>query len=111
MNRMQEWLSRAADELGLRIEIGYKIKLSDGRTLVSQAYFPDLSNPQGILIFDWPDAVDASARRELKGMGLGATIFGEPSPKEEFDVGSYKEMFSEWGWTGRPGEKPSWMNR
>ena len=107
---MQEWLSRAAKELNLRIEVGREVKLSDGRTLTAQVYFPDLSNPGGILVFDWADDVDKKARRELDAKGIGASTFGEPGPKEHFDIDRYREMFSEWGWTGPAKQKPSWMD-
>jgi hypothetical protein len=106
---MQEWLSRAAKELGLRVHIGHQVALSDGTTLVAQAYFPDLSNPLGILVFEWSDAVDGSARGQLRAMGMGISTFGDPGPEERFDIDSYKEMFAEWGWTGPQDRKPPWM--
>jgi hypothetical protein len=85
------------------------VKLTDGRTLVADAYFPDLSNRSGILIFEWANEPDAAARRELDAMGIGVSIFGAPAQHEEFDVKGYEEMFSEWGWTGRDEAKPPWM--
>lgn len=109
MNRMQEWLSLAAEELGLRIETSYKIELSSGRELIAQAYFPDLSNPNGILVFDWEANVDVRSRHEIEAKGMGVTTFGEPGPNEQFDIEGNKEMFSEWGWAGKFVEKPSWM--
>ena len=109
MNRMQEWLRRAAKELGLRVHIGHQVSLSAGSTLVAQAYFPDLSNPLGILVFEWSDAVDANAREQLRAMGMGMSTFGETGAEEQFDIDSYREMFSEWGWTGPQERKPRWM--
>ena len=109
MNKMQEWLYRASHELGLRVEVDYVVKLADGRSLVAKAYFPHLSNPGGILVFDWSDTVDASARRELAATGIGTSTFGAPSPDEKFDIESYRLMFAEWGWTGPNDEKPPWI--
>ena len=109
MNKMQEWLFRASNELGLRAEFNYLVKLGDGSTLTARAYFPHLSNSKGVLIFDWSDKVDASARQELESMGMGMTTFGEPGPNEEFDIGSYIQMFAEWGWTGPEAQKPRWI--
>lgn len=109
MNRMQEYLVRAADELGIRVEVAYPIILSDGRKLISQARFPDLGNASGTLVFCSSDNVDVNARRELKAHGCGISTFSEPLPNEVFDAGNYAEMFAEWGWTGELTSKPSWI--
>lgn len=68
-----------------------------------------LSNPRGILIFDWADEVDAHARRALETMGIGVSTFGEPGSEEKFEIEGYKEMFIDWGWTGPDDEKPQWF--
>ena len=108
MKRMQEWLQRAATELGLRAEIGYVITLSDGRKIISDTWFPDLSNSHGILVFQ--NAPDAKVRRELGDMGFGVSSFSEPLPGEIFDIDGYAEMFAEWGWTSNEFAKPAWMD-
>jgi hypothetical protein len=110
MNRMQVWLARAAEELGVRIFLGYAAVLSDGTRLPSQALFPDLGGVFGTLVFDSADVLDAAARRDLAAQGYSISTFSEPLPNEEFDVGSYAEMFSEWGWTSNERQKPSWMS-
>ena len=106
-NRMQEWLVRATDELGIHVEIGYTVTLSDGRMLRSQALLPDLGNPLGMLVFC--DAVDGNAGRDLVSQGYGYTSFMEPSPDESFDIDNYAEMFAEWGWASKEENKPRWM--
>ena len=83
--------------------------LTGRKTLVSRAYFPDLSCPRGILVFEWSDTVDEEVRRELDRMGIGVATFGDPAPGEVFDVEGYKAMFAEWGWTGAEASKPAWM--
>jgi len=105
---MQEWLARAASELGLRVTIGHTVTLFDGTELVSEALFPDLSNPLGILVFQ--ETPDANARQELVQRGLGISTFSAPLPDQEFDLDSYAGMFAEWGWTGPEELKPAWMS-
>lgn len=110
MNRMQEWLARAAKELGLRVEIGRIVILASGRPVVSQALFPDLSCPLGNLVFRSDETPDASTRRELSERGFGISTFSEPRAEGVFDLDSYAEMFAEWGWTGNAAAKPTWMD-
>jgi len=110
MTRMQEFLARAAEELGLRVEIGYVVTLSDGRKLMSQALLPDLGNPLGTLVFDSPRIVDSSARKDIRSQGYGMSTFSQPLPTQTFDVESYARMFAEWGWAGSDADKPGWMD-
>lgn len=109
MNLMQKYLERAAKELGICIEIGRKITLSDGRALTPQALFPDLGSELGTLVFRWEDDLDAETRHELVSKGYGVSTFSEPSSAEAFDVNNYAEIFSEWGWVGASNMKPKWM--
>lgn len=110
MTRMQEWLGHAAELLGVRVEIGYLVSLSDGRKLVSQALFPDLGGAFGTLVFCSQDTFDSSARRDLIAQGYGISMFSEPLPEEVFDIDSYAEMFADWGWCGDEMLKPEWMS-
>lgn len=109
MSRTQEWLARVAEELGVRIAMGYVAVLSDGTRLPSQGLFPDFGGVFGTLVFDSADVIDAAARRELVAQGYAISTFSEPLQNEEFDVDSYAEMLSEWGWTSNEKQKPSWM--
>ena len=109
MNRMQEWLVHAAQELGVRVILAYVAVLSDGKQISTQALFPDLGGTFGTLVFDSMDVLDPEARRDLGAQGYSISTFSEPLPKEEFDLESYAEMFSEWGWTSNEMQKPAWM--
>ena len=110
MNRMQEWLARAAQELGVRIFSAYVAVLSNGKQIPTQALFPDLGGTFGTLVFDSTDVLDPEARRDLVAQGYSISTFSEPLPTEEFDLESYTEMFSEWGWTSNAMQKPAWMS-
>ena len=110
MNRMQEWLGRAAEELGIRVIVGYVAVLSNGKQLPTQALFPDFGGAFGTLVFDSADMIDPSERRDLVAQGYSISTFSEPLPNEEFDVDGYAEMFSEWSWTSNERQKPAWMS-
>jgi len=110
MNRMQQWLARAAEELGVRIVVEYVVHLPDGMAFPVRALFPDLGGALGTLVLDSADTLDASTRRALTDQGFSMSTFSEPLPNEEFDIGSYAEMFAEWGWTSAGRPKPTWMN-
>jgi len=109
LNRIQEWLTRAAAELGIRIVVGYAARLSDGTAFPTQALFPDLGGALGTIVLDSTDSCDAAIRRHLIAQGFSISTFSEPLANEEFDVGSYAEMFAEWGWTSDDLQKPDWM--
>lgn len=110
MSPLQEYLHRAAAELGLRIEIGHAVTLSDGRNLVSQVRFPDLGNSSGTLVFAVEDLVDRSAREELKKRDYAISTMSGAIPKTMvFDIESLKETFSDWGWVGDSSRTPNWM--
>src|SRR5262245_34790188 len=103
---MQERLTRAAKELGVRVLLRYVVNLSDGRKLIAQALFPEFGTAFGTLVFRYEDAVDAAARRDLVAQGYGMSTFSESLPNEEFDLDSYREMLMEWGWTSEEAHKP-----
>ena len=109
MNQMQEWMVRAAEDLGIRIVVGYVAQLSDGISCSTQALFPDLGGALGTLVFDSALELNASIRNALVAQGFSISTFSEPLPNEQFDLESYAEMFSEWGWTNEILKKPAWM--
>ncbi len=46
---------------------------------------------------------------ELPRLGYGYSVLDEPLPSEDFDLESYVEMFSHWGWGVSNEGKPDWM--
>lgn len=93
----------------LRLSIDYPVLLMDGRSVQSQAFFPDLGGDEGTLVFSFQQELDAEARGELIRRGYSLSTFSEPLNGERFDVQSYASMFRDWGWTGKLGEKPVFM--
>ncbi len=110
MNRMQHFLKRAGEELSLSVTMGPTMTLSDGIELNFEAWFPDLSGPKGILIWNSDNgSLDRMFLRELTVLGYGVSQFGRPLEKEVFDLENYVEMFQEWGWSGKASQRPSWI--
>jgi hypothetical protein len=111
MNRMQEYLLRAAEILSLKITIDPSFRLSNGKVLFFDALLHNLSNQNGILILnsDHNIQLESDVRQELSRSGFGVSEFGGPTKNEMFDIDSYIEMFSEWGWSGETEKRPAWM--
>jgi hypothetical protein len=111
MNRMQEYLVRAAKILSMKITIDPSFRLSNGKLLFFDALLHNLSNRNGIFVWnsDHNIQLESEAREELNRSGFGVSEFGGPSKSEMFDIDNYIEMFSEWGWSGEADERPAWM--
>jgi hypothetical protein len=109
MNAFQERLTRAASDLGLRADIDFALTLPGGRTLVAEVLFPELGNPRGTLVFRSYEGIGAAERGEIKSLGYGMSVFGDPSPKVAYDPSNYAVMFADWGWNGSAETKPEWM--
>lgn len=108
-NQMQEWLERAARKLGVKVLVGYIVKMPGGRNVTSQALFPNFGGEAGMLVFDSGDAIDGDIRRELITRGYSSSTFSAPLPNEAFDLNDYIDMFKDWGWVGGDHGKPTWM--
>jgi hypothetical protein len=109
MNKMQELLLHAANELGIRIIVGFIVRLPDDYLLPTEALFPDLGGLNGTIVLNSDYEFDAEVRRSLMAQGFSISAFSEPLQNENFDLDSYAEMFTEWGWTGNECLKPEWM--
>ena len=111
MNKMQEHLLRAGNELGLRVITPFQLRLDSGRIFLAEALLPDLGGyPNGMIVGQSLDNYVAICA-ELKKLGYGLSVYGEPPPTEAYDIEGYKEMFIEWGWSGDKAKKPDWMRK
>ncbi len=109
MSKLQEYLVRAAQALGLRLSLDYAITFADGKTISFEVYLPDLGRASGTLVTNSSFKLDSAKRQELLTRGIGLTTYGEPPPNEIFEIEGYIEMFSEWGWAADIDRKPSWV--
>jgi hypothetical protein len=108
MKQLTEWLWRACAELGLRVELGYKLALPDVPDLIAIARIQDRGAPNGMLIFGNYDETRKITPR-LIDAGYGFSVLDEPTNREGFDIQTFKDVFADWGWSGEPGRKSSWM--
>jgi hypothetical protein len=108
MNKMQEFLLRAGRDLNIQVVAPFELVLDSGKKISAEALFPQLGAPKGTIVYQsinsYQEILD-----EIKKMGYTCSVFGEPLPNEEYDPESYKEMFTEWGWTGENNKKPAWF--
>lgn len=109
MKLLTEWLWRACAELGLRVELGYKLALQDVPDLIAIARIQDLGAANGMLIFGSYDEIRQAVPRLLDA-GYGFSVLDEPANHEEFDIQTFMDLFADWGWSGELGRKPSWMH-
>ena len=108
MSRLVNWLIRACNDLGLPAECDFEVVLADGVSLQSIVRIAYLGGQRGMLIFRSYEEIQPYAA-ELIRAGYGYSVLGDPREKEEFDLDSYVEMFSDWGWTGDRTSMPSWI--
>lgn len=108
MNRLTDWISQACDALGLYADIGFLLILSDGHEIPTVARILSVGAENGMLVFSSYDQVRAYAD-EILQMGYGYSVLDAPLPNEKFDLASFRDMFTDWGWSGEATLKPDWM--
>lgn len=108
MTNLQSLLQRACQELGLTIVMPFLLPVRDSIQINAQALLPELGAPKGMIIVNHYDDLRGVAS-ELQSMGYGYSVLDDPLNSEEFDLESYVEMFSDWGWGTVNERKPDWM--
>ena len=108
MNKLQAYLVRAGNELGIQVIAPFELKLESGARLCAEALLPQLGAPKGTVVIQSYDEIRHIAD-ELKKLGYTFSSFGEPLPNEDYDVEGYMEMFRDWGWASDEERKPDWM--
>lgn len=98
MTRLQSDFAKVCGELGLRLEIPFNLKLPDGCEVTAQVLLPQLGAPRGMIIVTSFSELKGK-KTELVNMGFGYSVLDEPRIDEEYNLDSYVEMFSEWGWS------------
>lgn len=103
---------KASELLGLSCIQNYIVRLEGGAEVVADCYMPNFSNSSGILIYDSAHYEAYTKHRdELIQMGFGGSSWDlYDEDLASFDLEGFKEMFSEWGWTGDEHLKPDWID-
>jgi hypothetical protein len=108
VNGLTQALALACKELGLEVEFDFTFALAGKPRIVVLARIPLLGALNGMLIFRTYGEVQPYTEEIIRA-GYGYSVLDEPRPDECFDLESYKEMFTDWGWCGDAGSKPPWM--
>ena len=95
MTKLQEWIRTAGAALDVEVVTTFEVVLSSGRAICAEALVVGLGAPKGMLIVTSMRELGA-ARQELVSQGYGYSVLSEPTPNEEFDLDSFKEMFEDW---------------
>ena len=109
MTRLQSALQHASEDLGLKVVIPFILNLRQGVQINAQALLPQLGAPKGMIVVSRYDDLHGMAN-ELVNDGYGYSVLDDPSPTDDYDLDSYIEMFSDWGWGAINESKPDWMD-
>ena len=92
------------------IVIPFVLNLRPGLQINAQALLPQLGAQKGMIIVNHWDELGGIAT-ELVNAGYGYSVMDDHSPSEDYDLDTYIEVFSDWGWGACDVErKPDWMN-
>lgn len=108
MTYLAEQISMACAALGIPVELGYTISVND-KKIRTLARIPDLGGPKGMLIVTSLDHLCACSE-QLVELGYGFSVMSDGPERSDFDLSSWCEVFSDWGWFGDPAHKPKMMS-
>ena len=108
MTNLQLSLQRACYELDLSIIIPFLLTVRKDIQINAQALLPKIGAQKGMIIVNRYDDLLGIAS-DLSVMGYGYSVLGDPLPAENYNLESYIDMFSDWGWGSSIESKPEWM--
>jgi hypothetical protein len=97
MTRLQSALQRACQDLSLSVVIPFVLTLREDVQINAQALLPQLGSPNGMIVVNHYDDLCGMAN-EIVNAGYGYSVLDDPMPSEDYDLDSYMDMFSDWGW-------------
>jgi|SRR6185503_5270044 len=108
MTPLQAELQRAGQDLGLEIVVPYNLDVPGGVHIHAIALLPQLGAQKGMIIVSHFEDLQGAAI-QLVDDGYGYSVLDDPSPSDVYDLHSYIDMFSEWGWGATSETRPDWM--
>ncbi len=93
----------------MTIVVQFVLTVREGFHINAQALLPQLGASKGMIVVNHYDDLRGISS-ELQCMGYGYSVLDEPLISEQFDLESFVEMFSEWGWGNSNEMQPGWMN-
>jgi hypothetical protein len=103
---LSNWLLNMSAGLGIRIDMGFELKLEHGHVIHSVARIPDFGRENGMLIVNSFDQVREYSDEVIK-MGYGYSVFDEGNGYDG-DLEGDKDILADWGWSGDLKLKPEW---
>jgi len=107
MTHAEMW-GAAANDLQFCIVAPFTLTLPSGAAVEAEVLVIGFGASNGMLVFSEP-AVIKEHGDEIVSSGYGYSVFDPPGAHEEYDRDDYVEMLSDWGWSGTPESKPSWL--
>jgi hypothetical protein len=105
---LQDALHTACEMLSLSADLNYPVTIGDV-TLISVVRIRDLGARNGMLVFSSYEQINNFVR-QLGEQGYGYSVLSAPRMGGRLDIGSYIEMFRDWGWAGDPMKAPQWYS-
>lgn len=102
---MPMFIERAAAELGLEIITPFDLKIDEDTTIHFDVYLPQLGGIRGMLVAEKYDG----ELFDRISPEYGYSCFDLRDETGVYDVESFKETFSDWGWNSQVTKKPDWM--
>lgn len=106
MTKLESWISKACKAFGLQADFDFAVDTGDGHKVWAVARIRNLGAKNGMLVVRNYDDVRVCAE-SLARAGYGYSVLDEPRDDEDFDLGSFKEMFLDWGWCGSNVDRPT----
>ena len=103
-----QWFEFGCAELGIRIHLHPKIDIVGFDSPEPIVLLPDFGGINGTLIYEGSFAKTKPPLAVLKAHYTVSTM-GSIRRGINFDVGSFKELLIDWGWSGEPAKKPTWI--
>ena len=64
--------------------------------------------PEGMLLIEDYYKIESHID-EIINMGYGFSVIDDAEENEEFIIEEFKEVLSDWGWSGTIANKPNWV--
>ena len=109
MTKLEQLWNLAKDDLGLDIEAHFSLVLPiKNITITSELLLKNFGVKKGMLIFTRVQDLQGLGK-EIVQEGYGYSVLSEPSQTRTYKRDEFITLLSDWGWSGPPEKRPSWM--
>jgi len=107
MSHWKRVWTEAAEDLGLQVHFDIVVRELEGEP-VATVHLAQFGAENGMLIFDHSEVVSRHGSRLIE-LGYGYSVMDAPRANESYERDDFVEMLADWGWTGRPQARPTWL--